>query len=200
MIDTKLVMHGLAVKKLGSAEAVANVLDAPVAEVTAVLEALVADKKAVNARGSFMLTPPAQAELKDSYAADNAALRDNGAFLGTYDRFEIVNRELKQLITDWQTLDVAGEQVPNDHSSPEHDEKCIDRLGELHERAAPVVNGFADVVPRFGAYARRLESALDKLESGEQAFFSGAKVDSYHTVWFELHEDLLRLLGRARDE
>jgi len=25
-------------------------------------------------------------------------------------------------------------------------------------------------------------------------------VDSYHTVWFELHEDLLRILGREREE
>ena len=27
-----------------------------------------------------------------------------------------------------------------------------------------------------------------------------AKIDSYHTVWFELHEDLLRMLGREREE
>jgi hypothetical protein len=28
---------------------------------------------------------------------------------------------------------------------------------------------------------------------------SGVRVSSYHTVWFEMHEDLLRLLGRTRE-
>ena len=27
-----------------------------------------------------------------------------------------------------------------------------------------------------------------------------AMIESYHTVWFEMHEDLLRLLARVRDE
>ena len=35
--------------------------------------------------------------------------------------------------------------------------------------------------------------------SGEIDYVSGVKVGSYHTVWFELHEDLLRLLGRSRE-
>lgn len=200
MIDTKLVMHGLAVKKLGSAASVAAILGVEEAEVAPVIETLVAEKKAVNARGNFMLTPSAQAELKESYAGTFAALRDNTDFTGAYDRFEVVNREVKQLVTDWQTMTVAGEQVPNDHSDADYDAKCVDRLGELHERAQPIVSAFAAVVSRFGAYGERLEGALDRLEAGEQSFFSGAKVDSYHTVWFELHEDLLRLLGRTRDE
>jgi hypothetical protein len=29
---------------------------------------------------------------------------------------------------------------------------------------------------------------------------SDARTPSYHTVWFELHEDLLRVLDRERDE
>jgi hypothetical protein len=35
--------------------------------------------------------------------------------------------------------------------------------------------------------------------SGAIDYVSGVKVDSYHTVWFELHEDLLRMLGRSRE-
>ena len=29
---------------------------------------------------------------------------------------------------------------------------------------------------------------------------TGVRVDSYHIVWHELHEDLLRMLGRTRQE
>jgi hypothetical protein len=194
------ITHALAVKKLATAKAVADLLAIDEATVAAELDALVQAKKAVSARGAFMLTPDAQRELKVSYAETYAELRTNVAFNHAYDRFEVVNRELKQLVTDWQTIEVAGEHVPNDHSNHVWDEQCIDKLGALHERSEKVLSDFAATLPRLGAYAKRLESALDKLEAGNSAYFSAPKIDSYHTVWFELHEDLLRLLGRTRDE
>ena len=46
----------------------------------------------------------------------------------------------------------------------------------------------------------RLDEAYDKVLAGEHDWVSGARIDSYHTVWFELHEDLLRMLGREREE
>lgn len=200
MTDRHLVMHGLAVKKLAPAKGIADVLGIAESDVTPFVEALVAAGDAVSARGSFMLTPRAQTELKDSYADVYAELRGNASFAQAYERFEVVNRDLKQLITDWQTIEVAGDRVPNDHSNVEWDTECIDRLGGLHERAEIVLRDLAAGVPRIGHYTKRLETALDKLDAGEQAYFSAPKVDSYHTVWFELHEDLLRMLGRKRDE
>ena len=37
-------------------------------------------------------------------------------------------------------------------------------------------------------------------EKGEIAWVSDARIESYHTVRFELHEDLLRLMRRERGE
>jgi hypothetical protein len=31
-------------------------------------------------------------------------------------------------------------------------------------------------------------------------FVASPRVDSYHGVWFELHEDLIRLAGRRRSD
>ena len=76
----------------------------------------------------------------------------------------------------------------------------IDRLGQQHDRAQRPLGQFAELDPRLGEYSRRLESAYDRVLAGEIDFVSGARVDSYHTVWFELHEDLLRMLGREREE
>jgi hypothetical protein len=45
-----------------------------------------------------------------------------------------------------------------------------------------------------------LGAALEKAEDGEIAWVSDAKIESYHTLWFELHEDLLRLMRRERAE
>ena len=55
-------------------------------------------------------------------------------------------------------------------------------------------------LPRLVRYADRLSEALDRVDDGQIEFVSGVKVSSYHTVWFELHEDLLRLLNRKREE
>ena len=45
-----------------------------------------------------------------------------------------------------------------------------------------------------------LLQALEKAEDGAIEWVSDARIDSYHTVWFELHEELLRLMGRTRVE
>jgi hypothetical protein len=34
--------------------------------------------------------------------------------------------------------------------------------------------------------------------AGAREWFTRPVIDSYHTVWFELHEDLLSTLGLAR--
>jgi hypothetical protein len=55
-------------------------------------------------------------------------------------------------------------------------------------------------VARFSYYRTHLEAALEKAEDGAIEWVSDARLPSYHTVWFELHEDLLRLLGRKRQD
>jgi hypothetical protein len=60
--------------------------------------------------------------------------------------------------------------------------------------------GLARRVPRLAHYGKRLTMALERAEAGEGDWVSGVRCDSYHTVWFELHEDLLRMLDRQREE
>ena len=76
----------------------------------------------------------------------------------------------------------------------------IDQIGAQHERAQRPLGQFAELVARLGRYLERLDAAYDNVLAGDLDFVSGARIDSYHTVWFELHEDLLRMLGREREE
>jgi len=76
----------------------------------------------------------------------------------------------------------------------------IDRLGDLHERFEPILRGLVSGAPRLRYYADALGKALDMAEDGAIEWVSDVRIDSYHTVWFELHEDLLRLVGRQREE
>ena len=200
MSDMTLVLHGLAIKKHAGAEAVAGLIGVDAAKVTALLAQAVAEGRAVESGGAFMLTPLARMALEGEYSRAFADQRADAAFIAAYERFEVVNKELKQLITDWQTMAVGGQRVPNDHSNEAYDSAIIDRLGALHERAEVVLKALGAGLKRLNVYATKLLAALEKAEDGEIDWVSGARIESYHTVWFELHEDLLRILGRERDE
>ena len=99
-------------------------------------------------------------------------------------------------IDDTFLLSPAGRMILDS----EYDEKIIDKLGVIHEKFEPVLSIMVESIGRFANYSAKLIKALEKSEDGELEWVSDAKLDSYHTVWFELHEDLLRLLGRSREE
>jgi hypothetical protein len=196
-----LALHGLAVKKAGSPEAVAAVLGAEEGEIATALDAAVEAGRAAGAKGTYMVAPPGREWLDQRYPEVFADFRAEEAASEAYERFERINRELLSLFTDWQMIPAAGsERVPNDHSDAEYDAGIVDRLGAQHERAEKVLDRFAELEPRLGVYKSRLDEAYDKVLAGDLDYVSGARIDSYHTVWFELHEDLLRMLGREREE
>jgi hypothetical protein len=201
MTDVELLaIHGLAVKKAGSAGAVAEILGADQLDVQAALDAASADGRVAGANGVYMVSPAGGRWLSERYPEVYGGLRADPAAGEAYERFERINRELLALMTDWQMMPVGVERVPNDHSDGEYDAEIIDKLGALHERACRPLDQFAALQPRLRRYVLRLEAAYDKVLAGEHDWVSGARIDSYHTVWFELHEDLLRMLGREREE
>ena len=201
MSDVELLaLHGLAVKKAGSAAAVAEILGRPEDEIAAALDAAAGDGRALAAKAMFMVTPAGRSWLDEQYPVVFADLRANPEATEAYERFERINTALLALFTDWQMMPAGNERVPNDHSDADYDHGIIDKLGGLHERAHRPLEQFAALEARLGEYLRRLESAYDKVLAGEHEWVSGARIDSYHTVWFELHEDLLRMLGREREE
>ena len=52
--------------------------------------------------------------------------------------------------------------------------------------------------PVLAGYRDRLRTAVDRVRAGEREWFDKPLIDSFHTVWFELHEDLLATLGLER--
>lgn len=201
MTDLRLLaVHGLAVKSAGSPEAVATLLGQEPEQVQQALDAAVADGHAIGAKGKFMVTPGGRVWLEERYPEEFAAHRDDAAVLAAADKFERINRDLLALLTDWQSMLVGDERVPNAHTDADYDRGILDRLGDLHDRAAKVLARLVEAEPRLEAYVRRLDDAYDKALAGEADYVSGVRVDSYHVVWHELHEDLLRMLGRSREE
>lgn len=200
MNDRDLVFHATAIKRHAAPAAIAALAALPEDRVKSELDGAVASGRAVEAKGAYALTPLAGVALQARYARHFAALREDAVFVAAYEGFERINRGLKQIITDWQTLDVGGQKIANDHRDKAHDDAVIDRLGGLHEQAEPILERLAARSPRLAYYGRKLVAALEAAEDGEHEWVSDIRRDSYHTVWFELHEELLRTMGREREE
>lgn len=127
--------------------------------------------------------------------ADDAPERD--AAQRAYEAFLPLNAELIRLCSDWQ---VRPGGVPNDHADLRYDWGVTDRLRALDERAGAVARRLARAVPRFARYRPLLRDALRRVEDGEQEWFTSPRIDSYHTVWMHMHEDLLTTLGLRRED
>lgn len=133
----------------------------------------------------------AQSELEAAHA--------HAAVESAYHRFLGLNTELLGLCTDWQLrIGPDGEQVLNDHSDAVHDAAVVRRLGEVDDAAQPICAELAGALDRFGFYGPRLQSARAHVEAGDVDWVAKPMIDSYHSVWFELHEDLLATLGVER--
>jgi hypothetical protein len=201
VVDLRLLaLHGLAVKSAATPEAVAALIGSSPEDVQQALESAVGKGHAIGAKGRFMVTPGGRAWLDETYPQAFAAHRDDPGFTAAADKFERINRDLLALLTDWQSMPAGGERVPNTHTDADYDRGILDRLGDLHDRAAKVLDRFTAAEPRLEAYVGRLDAAYDKALAGETDYVSGVRVDSYHVAWHELHEDLLRMLGRTREE
>ena len=195
-----LVHHGLAIKRHATAEAVAELVGLPGTRVAALLAEAVATQRAVEVKGAYALAPLARIALESRYDLYFEALRQEPAFVAAYEEFERINRSLKAVITDWQTVEIGGTRLANDHRDASYDAAVMDRLATVHDRVESVLRRLAAHVPRLANYETLLLTALEAAEDGEGAWVSDVRRASYHTVWFELHEDLLRLMGRQRDE
>ncbi len=78
--------------------------------------------------------------------------------------------------------------------------QSIEALSALHQKASTYFEQTPASLTRFAEFRTQLDRAIAKLFDGETDYFVGVNCDSYHTVWFRLHEDLLRLLQQERDE
>jgi pyruvate,orthophosphate dikinase len=120
--------------------------------------------------------------------------------LAALDAFLLLDHRMKDTVTAWQMREVDGTQTFNDHTDPAYDEGVLARLVALHADAstwlAPLVAG----LPRLAAYGDRLELAAAQAAEGDGRYVASPRVDSYHSIWFELHEDLILLAGRNRAE
>lgn len=142
---------------------------------------------------SLRLTDGGRERLADLLTAERASIDIKAIELG-YADFRSVNRTLKEIVTDWQIRD--GE--PNDHTDSSYDHEILARLHVIHQEVVPLIDRLSAQLPRLRSYEKKLTAALARIDAGDPAWFTRPTIDSYHTVWFELHEVLIGAAGLTR--
>ncbi|HWH29541.1 MAG TPA: hypothetical protein VNU26_11350 [Mycobacteriales bacterium] len=143
---------------------------------------------------SARITPEGRSRLEELTGEERQTL-DAAALERIYEAFHGPNDTLKSIMTSWQMKDA---ETPNDHSDEEYDSAVVQRVLALDEQFRPVLAQAIDAVPRLAPYQARFDHAVEQLRTGDTSYVARPIMDSYHTVWFELHEELIGLLGRDR--
>jgi hypothetical protein len=182
------LLHYLAMEGLAEDEALIGDIDESAGTLQATLDELEANGDVEN-EGFWYLTDAGEDRLNQRLRErfSEAELEDLEA---VYEEFETFDTEFKTLANEWQRMEASAGR-----------DELIDELLAFHER---VDDFFADreesIRDVYRPYLDELEAATEKLTDGDENYFTGTEVDSYHTVWFRLHDDLLRTLGKDRDE
>lgn len=182
MSTERAVLHVLAMEGIADTETVVaetGLEESVVAETLAELEA----DGLVEEEGFWYLTDAGERRLNELCRErfDPAEREQLGEAL---DRFEALDDRLKELASDWQD---------------DHDEALVADLDALHEDVEALFADLdEDVAEVYRPYLADLAAARDALADGEEAYFTSTEVDSYHEVWFDLHDDLLRTLDAGR--
>jgi hypothetical protein len=200
-IVVRAVLHALRVGGFMDIAAVSARSGLPAELVSVVLDAAEARGWVIHRTGRLVgwnLTGPGRSEGERLLAAEADAAGVRHRVEDAYRGFLALNREFLDLCTDWQLRVVDDETCLNDHSDVEHDAEVLARLEATHVQVVPLLDELSRALPRFGPYSDRLGSALERVRLGHTEWFTKPVIDSYHTVWFELHEDLLATLGIER--
>jgi pyruvate,orthophosphate dikinase len=146
--------------------------------------------------GSYKLTDAGRARADQALAAERDAWGAHAAS-AALDTFLDIDHRVKDVVTAWQMRD--GQAI-NDHTDADYDAGVLERLAAIHADAMSWLERIEPKLPRLADYGARLTRALDAARVGDGRYVASPRVDSYHGIWFELHEDLIQLGGRTREE
>lgn len=198
-----LVLHGVRIKGMADGAAVASRFGLD----RRVVEELLLDYEAqgwvTRARfadiGGWALTAAGRAENERRLAAELEEATARPEVEAAHGGFLTLNSRFLTAVTNWQIRpERANPLAANDHTDWRWDERVLDDLRRLERQMRPVCQQLAAALRRFSGYPERYSAALDKVDRGQRAWVDQPKIDSCHTVWMELHEDLLATLGLER--
>lgn len=198
-----LALHGVRVLGFSSPRSVAGLYGLDPAEV----EDHLLDAEAFGwvrrtdfaGQSGWSLTDRGRAENERRLAAevDAAGVRDRLEEASR--RFAPLNERLGRVMTQWQLRPTPQDPLArNDHRDARYDDAAAARMFRLGEEVAGVTALLSAALPRFAVHQPRIDHAVSQIRAVRNAWVDSPELPSLHTVWIQLHEDLLASLGLAR--
>jgi hypothetical protein len=192
-----LVVHTLRCMGAAGLPRVAAAAGLPPSDVESELIDLAVAGLATFEFGGWRLTDAGRVADAERIADELAAAGARAIVARAFDGFLGLNPELLDLCTAWQLRSVDGVVTTNDHRDPAYDAKVFALFEDMDQRVNDVCAELWAAMQRFHRYRVRLADALARARGGELEYLCDG-MDSYHSVWFQLHEDLLATLGIPR--
>jgi len=178
-------LQTLRLKGRANLEMLAQSLGLSEAETQREVDFLLAAGLVEEKKSFFGLTAAGEKQRVDALDSERAEL-DNRLVKTLYEDFCAINGDFKQLVTDVQLGNLERDAAPAE-------------LSKLHARFAPLTLRIAAAIPRLSPYVERFEGALASLTGGDARYLASPLVESYHGLWFELHEELIQASGLTRE-
>ena len=191
------IIHVLSIKGFAKEEILAATVGLEVSDVELMAQSLIKEGLLESSRIGVKLTEKGKAAATRILEEARETV-DLVALETFYLAFMPINQAYKKSVSSWQIKTVGESAEPNDHGDAEYDQQVLSEMFKDHGSLILLVATHLDSSPLLKDYARRLEKAYASVSAGDYQFVTGALIDSYHTVWFEFHEALIRLTGKDR--
>jgi pyruvate, orthophosphate dikinase len=192
-------LRAIGIKGFATIEGVADAVLSTPDDVRPALAQLAVDGYLTTSAGAYRLTDAGKEEVARMLAAEQAGWGIDQAN-AALDVFLDLDHRVKEVVTAWQLHDGPEGPVMNDHADTAYDQAILGRLAGLHDETIAWLDPLEAGCPRLGAYGVRLGRAIGQAVAGDPRYVASPRVDSYHGIWFELHEDLIQLAGRRRED
>ena len=149
--------------------------------------------------GGWTLTDTGRRRNEQQLAAELAAAGAAADVAAVHRDFLPSNARLLRATTDWQLRPSGSDPLaPNRHDDPDWDARVIDDLTRIGDDLEELEPRLTARLSRFAGYHARFTGALTRVRNGDASWVARVREDSCHTVWMELHEDLMATLGLQR--
>ncbi len=147
----------------------------------------------------WSLTPAGRVENERHLAVELDSVQGRPQVANAHVMFLPLNARFQQAVTAWQLSPMPGGRFStNDHTDFRYDDRILQRLASIGTGLADVCAVLASQLSRLGGYSDRYRAALRQAQAGQFRWVDSIEVDSCHTAWMQLHEDLLATLGVQR--
>ncbi len=197
-VDNETLIRVLHIKGFATPDALAPVVLSNPATVAPLLESM-HDEGLLKMMGEMYQLSEEGKKLGEALMEEDRSNWSPESATSALDDFLELDVRMKEIVTSWQMREVDGDQVLNDHTDEDYDKTVLDQLATLHTEAIGWLAPLLPELERLETYRIRLTRASGEISEGNHSYIASPRIDSYHNIWFELHEDLIQLAGRTRE-